>query len=147
MLKSVRQQISAFKQNISYDFRVYIHFLGHFISERWTHVRGEGFQFLKKCQNEVIFWRKEFECTLFPKMKFPTFTFILKVFQNRGIFRKTSLTSNYEILKDKRQVDGLSFKRSLVDERKLGLELWSLMLTLTPMKDALVDYTHRENVF
>lgn len=75
-------------------------------------------------------------------MKFPTFTLILKVFQYMGIFLKTSLTSNYEIWKDKRQVDELSFKRSLVDERKLGLELWSLLLKLTPMEDALVDYTH-----
>lgn len=129
-----------------YDFRVYIHFWDILNQNDW-HMSEGRIPILKKCQNEVIFWRKEFECTLFPKMKFPTFTFILKVFQYRGIFRKTSLTSNYEILKDKRQVDELSFKRSLVDERKLGLELWSLILTLTPMKDALVDYTHHENVF
>lgn len=64
-----------------------------------------------------------------------------------GIFLKTSLTSNYEILKDKRHVDELSFKRSLFDERKIGLELGSLIFTLTPMKDPLVDYTHHENIF
>lgn len=131
-------------KKISYDFRVYIHFWD-ILNQNARHMSEGRIPILKKCQNGVIFWRKEFECTLFPKMKFPTFTFIFKVFQYRGIFRKTSLTSNYEILKDKRQVDELSFKRSLVDERKSGLELWSLLLKLTPMKDALVDYTHREN--
>ena len=41
----VGQQSSAFKQNSSYTFRVYLHLLGHFKSECVTHVRQEYLQF------------------------------------------------------------------------------------------------------
>lgn len=43
--------------------------------------------------------------------------------------RKTNLNSHYKIFSGERQFDELSFKRSLVGERKIWPELWNLTLT------------------
>lgn len=54
---------------------------------------------------------------------------------------KKNLTSHQEILIGERKFDGLSFKGSLVAEI-WAPELLTLMLTLLPMENELVDYTH-----
>ncbi|XP_065931505.1 uncharacterized protein [Magallana gigas] len=54
-------------------------------------------------------------------------------FNTHAFCRKMNLTSHHEILTGKRQFDELSFQRSLVAERKFGLEhkhyrLWKMEL-------------------
>ena len=127
---------------------MYIHLLGHFKSEWLTHVRKEDLQFLKQVSKLNYHLKKRIEivwCTPFPKLRNSLLLLSFSEFFNTDAFcRKTNLTSNHEILTGKRQFDELSFKRSLVAERKLGPELWTITLTLPPMENALVDYTHIE---
>lgn len=52
------------------------------------------------------------------------------------------MTSHHKIITRGRQSDKLSFKGSLVAERKLELELGILILTLLPLENAFVDFTH-----
>lgn len=52
------------------------------------------------------------------------------------------MTSHHKIITQGRQSDDLSFKGSLVAERKLEPELGILMLTLLPSENAFVDFTH-----
>lgn len=79
-------------------------------------------------------------CTPFPKRRNSLLLLSFSEFFNTDAFcLKTNLTSHHEILTGKRQFDELSFKRSLVAERKLGPELWTITLTLPPMENALVD--------
>lgn len=77
--------------------------------------------------------------TLFKTGKFPTF--IVRVHNTAKFCRKKNLTSHQEILIRERKFDGLSFKGSLVAEI-WAPELLTLMLTLPPMENELVDYTH-----
>lgn len=76
----------------------------------------------------------------FLKMPIPytTCSLIFRVF----FCQKTIMTSHHKIITRGRQSDDLSFKGSLVAERKVEPELGILMLTLLPSENAFVDFTH-----
>lgn len=77
----------------------------------------------------------------FLKMPFP-YTTLYLFFNFQSFFcQKTIMTSHHKIITRGRQSDELSFKGSLVAEI-WAPELLTLMLTLPPMENELVDYTH-----
>lgn len=92
------------------------------------------------CQISRIFEGKNsfFFMYTFLKMPIPytTCSLIFRVF-----FAKKQLW-HHKIITRGRQSDDLSFKGSLVAERKVQPELGILMLTLLPSENAFVDFTH-----
>lgn len=97
--------------------------------------------FKKWVSNFKNIWRKEF---FFYVHSFKNADFLHYLFFNFQSFfcQKTIMTSHHKIITRGRQSDKLSFKGSLVAERKLELELGILILTLLPLENAFVDFTH-----
>lgn len=89
------------------------------------------------CQNYHLMERVDIVlCTHSPKLGNSLLSFS-ELINTAKFCRKKNLTLHQEILIGERKFDGLSFKGSLV------AEIWAPeLLTLPPMENELVDYTH-----
>lgn len=93
------------------------------------------------CQNYHLMERVDIVlCTHSPKLGNSLLSFS-ELINTAKFCRQKNLTLLQEILIGERKIDGLSFKGSLVAEI-WAPELLTLMLTLPPMENELVDYTH-----